>query len=82
MNLMLLKDFFQIFPDEESCIDYFRQIREDVGITCPKCGYTDHKWSDGRKAFQCKTCGYRTPQNVLQWKEVTYPYMIGSLQLT
>ena len=42
MNLMLLKDFFQIFPDEESCIDYFRQIREEVGITCPKCGYTEH----------------------------------------
>lgn len=61
MNLMLLKDFFQIFPDEESCIDYFRQIREEVGITCPKCGYTEHKWLDGRKAFQCKTCGYRTP---------------------
>ncbi len=61
MNLMLLKDFFQIFPDEESCIDYFRQIREDVGITCPKCGYTEHKWLDGRKVFQCKTCGCRTP---------------------
>lgn len=61
MNLMLLKDFFQIFPDEESCIDYFRQIREDVGITCSKCGYTAHKWLDGRKAFLCKTCGYRTP---------------------
>ena len=61
MNLMLLKDFFQIFPDEESCIDYSRQIREDVGITCPKCGYTEHKRLAGRKAFQCKTCGYRTP---------------------
>ena len=61
MSLMLLKDFFQIFPEEESCIDYFRQIREDVGITCPKCGYTDHKWLDGRKAFQCKNCGYPTP---------------------
>ena len=60
INLMLLKDFFQIFPEEESCIDYFRQIREDVGITCPKCGYTEHKWLDGRKAFQCKTCGCRT----------------------
>ncbi len=31
--LMLLKDFFQKFPDEESFIDYFRQIREEVGIT-------------------------------------------------
>ena len=61
MNLMLLKDFFQIFPDEESCIDYFHLLREDVGITCPKCGYTDHKWLDGRKAFQCKTCGFRFP---------------------
>ncbi len=42
---MLLKDFFQIFPDEVNRIDYFRQIREDVGITCPKCGYTEHKSS-------------------------------------
>ena len=43
--LMLLKDFFQIFPDEESCIDYFRAVQnqymlfwllKDAYLTCKR----------------------------------------------
>lgn len=61
MTEMLLKDFFHRFPDEESCIDYFRNIRQEVGITCPKCGCKESAWLPGRKAFQCKSCGCRIP---------------------
>ena len=61
MILMLLKDFFQRFPDEYSCIEYFRQVRMDLGIVCPKCGCRQHTWLSGRKSFQCTKCGYRTP---------------------
>jgi hypothetical protein len=59
-KIMLLKDFFQRFPDESSCASYFRDVRLDVGITCPKCGCTDHKWLEGRKSFQCNKCGNLT----------------------
>ncbi len=56
---MLLKDFFARFPDEDSCISYFRDLRLQIGIKCSKCGCTDHSWLDSRKSYQCKTCGYR-----------------------
>ena len=51
MNLMLLKDFFQKFPNEESCTDYFRKVRQEVGIVCPKCGGRDHKWLRRKKGI-------------------------------
>lgn len=56
---MLLKDFFSRFPDEESCISYFKEIRQTVGVTCPKCGGKVHTWLNGRGEFQCKGCGCR-----------------------
>lgn len=56
---MLLKDFFTRFPDEESCVSYFREIRQTVGITCPKCCGSEYTWLNGRREFQCKKCGCR-----------------------
>ena len=41
---MLLKDFFQMFPDEDSCENYLRAVREEIGVVCPKCGATKYKW--------------------------------------
>lgn len=54
---MLLKDFPIRFPDEDSCVSYFKGIRQEVGITCPKCGCREHTWLESRKSFQCKKCG-------------------------
>ena len=59
MRPMLLKDFFQMFPDEDSCENYLRAVREEIGIVCPKCGATKYKWLPGRKSFQCENCGNR-----------------------
>ena len=42
---MLLKDFFQMFPDEDSCENYLRAVREEIGVVCPKCGATKYKGS-------------------------------------
>lgn len=61
MSLMLLKEFFKKFPDEKSCVSFFKKVRLDNGIICPKCGCTEHSWLDGRQSFQCVKCGYRTP---------------------
>ena len=54
MRPMLLKDFFQMFPDEDSCENYLRAVREEIGVVCPKCGATKYKWLPGRKSFQCE----------------------------
>lgn len=56
---MLLKDFFIRFPNQETCAAYFKEVRQSVGITCPKCGGREHNWLNGRGEFQCKKCGCR-----------------------
>ena len=57
---MNLFDFPIQFPDEDACIAHFKQIRENLGIKCSKCGNESHYWKRDRKAFQCKNCGHRT----------------------
>ena len=61
---MRLDQFEQRFPNEESCIGYFRSVRESVGIKCGHCGGARHKWVAYRKCFQCLDCGHRTPLTV------------------
>lgn len=58
---MLLKDFFSKFPDESSCRSYFKDVRQKVGLTCPRCGSHDFLWLNGRDSFQCNDCGCRVP---------------------
>ena len=56
---MKLLDFFKNFPDEQTCKDKFRTLREKQGIVCPKCGSTHHYWKSDKEMYQCKKCGYR-----------------------
>lgn len=58
---MLLSQFEGRFPTEESCESYFRDIRIAQGVVCPSCGQKTDKWLQGRKAFQCKSCGCSIP---------------------
>jgi len=57
---MLLLDFYQRFPDEESCIDYLRRLRIDNGLTCKKCSGNEFYWKKDRLMFECKKCKSRT----------------------
>ena len=58
---MLLSQFDSRFPSEDSCVDYFKDIRLQYGVTCPGCGEVSRKWLKGRKAFQCPKCGCSIP---------------------
>ena len=53
-------DFVKQHPDEESCIQHFRRIKEEKGIVCARCGHTSHYWNKAHKSHDCKECGYRT----------------------
>ena len=57
MNLI---DFHKRFPNEKTCIQYFKSKRESEGIVCSKCGCTRHYWKSYRNQWQCKECGHRT----------------------
>ncbi|TAJ14730.1 IS1595 family transposase [Marinilabiliaceae bacterium JC017] len=56
MNLI---DFVNKFPDEESCKLKFKEIREQEGIKCRKCGHTEHYWKKDKEQYECKKCKAR-----------------------
>lgn len=58
---MLLNQFHQRFPDEESCVSYFKTIREQTLPACPKCECTVYTWIPKKRTFECKNCRHRIP---------------------
>jgi len=54
---MKFNEFLKQFPDEESCLQHFRKVKESQGITCPKCGNTVHYWNKRHKSHDCAECG-------------------------
>lgn len=57
MNLL---EFFQEYPDEQSCRTKFREMREKAGVICKKCYNTTHYWKRDKECFECKKCHFRT----------------------
>jgi len=51
---MTLVDFHMEFPDEASCKAKFKEYRERMGVTCAKCGGTDHYWKRAKEQFECR----------------------------
>lgn len=58
---MLLNQFDKRFPTEESCEDYFLQVRKQEGVVCPRCKNTTRTWMESKQGFQCPKCGCRIP---------------------
>ncbi|MCK3686326.1 IS1595 family transposase [Maribellus sp. YY47] len=52
--------FIESFPDENSCRQHFRQVREQECIVCKKCGCTKHYWLQAKWQWQCSECRFRT----------------------
>src|SRR5688572_30116549 len=53
-----IADFNRLFPDEDTCLDFVRDMVYPDGITCRKCGVVrPHSKIEGRKAYACAHCG-------------------------
>lgn len=52
--------FIEQFPDENSCKDHLKGIREHQGIKCKKCGCEKHYWLKSKYQWQCSACRFRT----------------------
>ena len=52
--------FIEEFPDERSCKEHFRKVREEEGVRCKKCGCTKHYWLKAKYQWQCSECNFRT----------------------
>ncbi|UYN90095.1 MAG: IS1595 family transposase [Anaerolineales bacterium] len=60
MQKFTVKDFQQVFPDDDSCLDYIRQQKYPERIDCPSCSKNAlfHKIKE-RKSYACDYCGYQ-----------------------
>jgi len=47
------------FTDEQSCRMHFKEQRDKEGVTCNRCGSTDHYWLKNKWSYQCKNCKAR-----------------------
>lgn len=57
MNIL---KFVSIYPDEQSCRDNFKDLREKEGVICKKCKTKTHYWLKNKEQWQCTGCGFRT----------------------
>ena len=56
---MILLNFSDQYPDEQSCRDAFKAYRDKQGVVCPKCGGTAHYWKRDKGQYECKKCSTR-----------------------
>jgi hypothetical protein len=81
---MALIDFIKDFPNEESCKQKFKEYRETVGVSCKKCGGTDHYWKRDKEQYECKNCRTRTTLRsgtILQGSKLPYHYWFITMHL-
>ena len=55
MNLL---NFIAQYPDEDSCIQKFKEVRDKAGIVCRKCKGTEHYWKKDKLQYECKKCNH------------------------
>lgn len=81
MNLI---EFTENFPDEESCKAKFKEIREQEGIKCRKCGHGKHYWKRDKEQYECKKCRTRMSLKsgtVLHKSKLPYRYWFIAMHL-
>jgi hypothetical protein len=57
MNLI---KFSEMFPDEQSCKEKIKSLRDEIGVVCAKFGHTRHYWKKDKEMYECTGCGFRT----------------------
>ncbi len=60
-NKFTVKQFNELFPDDEACLDYmFKQAYGDMGA-CRNCGVIEPSYYRvrNRKCYECKDCGHQ-----------------------
>lgn len=56
---MQLTQFLKRYDTEQKCIDFFRQQREDQGLTCLFCESSNLHWQESKRLWHCNSCGKR-----------------------
>ncbi len=60
MQKFTVKDFQEVFPNDDICLEYIRLNKYPERIDCPKCGKSAlfHKVNN-RKTYACDSCGFQ-----------------------
>lgn len=56
---MELREYFEKYPDEETCIEELKNKRLQNGLICRKCSNNTHSFRKVDLKFQCKKCRNR-----------------------
>jgi len=51
-----LLEFYDQFPDEDSCWAYLKQVRWSRGFVCPRCQKAEASFVQSRRLWQCRAC--------------------------
>ena len=54
-----VREFFQMFPDDESCLKYLVNLRWSNGFICEKCGKSSTPWYESRNRLECSLCKHK-----------------------
>jgi len=54
-----IRQFFDLFPDDDACLKHLFEVRYGQGYTCPKCE-REARWYPikAERAFSCQWCGH------------------------
>ncbi|GEM53970.1 DDE transposase [Flavobacterium branchiophilum] len=81
MNIL---DFYKVYPDEESCKNKFKEIRDKEGVVCRKCNNSTHYWKQDRDQYECKKCRNRITLRsgtVMENSKLSYQYWFIAMHL-
>lgn len=54
-----VREFFQTFPDDESCLKYLVNLRWPTEFICGKCGQPSTPWYESRNRLECPLCKHK-----------------------
>jgi len=56
---MTIREFFAIYPDDETCLEHLFGVRFGQGYTCPKCNRAARWYRiKAERAYSCQWCGH------------------------
>ena len=55
-----VQEFFQRFPDDDTCLDHLMQVRHGETLDCPNCGkHSKFHRLHKRPVYSCQWCGHQ-----------------------
>ncbi len=81
MNIL---NFAVNFPDEETCLQKFKEQRDQIGVVCRHCDCREHYWLKNKQAYECKNCHARQTLRsgtVMQHSNLPYRYWFAAMYL-